>query len=199
MKTNLSLSFIIAAIAICVAARGHTSAREVRLFANPNDTTPKSYQLKENPYEGLRQMAFAMTPEKLKLSLPVDKTVVFGIIMDWNISRATVSTVCYQTGDASIYLSTGAVIIGGGMHQSVSDAAKHFVATAQSYIDRSTKTDSTTVPGKDEVKFYLLTNNGVFMAKESMRNIENKSSGWLLMFTEGQNVIGELRKISEKK
>ena len=50
-------------------------------------------------------MAFKVKPEQLKLSLPIDKTVVYGVIMDWEISGATVTTVSYQTGDASMYVS----------------------------------------------------------------------------------------------
>ena len=94
-------------------------------------------------YEGLRKMAFTATPEQLGLSLSADKTVVYGVIMDWEMSGATATTVSYQTGDASLYLSSGGGVIGGGQHQSVNSAAKQFVSLAQTFLDKTTKTETT--------------------------------------------------------
>jgi len=50
----------------------------------------------------------------------------------------------------------------------------------------------------DEVKFYLLTNKGIFAGQEQMKKFENNSSTWLKLFEEGNNVLTELRKTSEK-
>lgn len=84
-------------------------------------------------------MAFSTTPEQPGLTLPTDDTVVYGIIMDWKIGGATATTVAYQTGDASLYLSPGAGVIGGGQHQNVNSAAKQFVNLAQTFISKVTK------------------------------------------------------------
>jgi len=48
------------------------------------------------------------------------------------------------------------------------------------------------------VKFYLLTNNGVYVGQEQMKNFENNSSTWSKLFEEGNIVLTELRKTSEK-
>lgn len=152
----------------------------------------------ENSFEGLRNMAFSATPEQLGLSLPTDKTVVYGLIMDWEMGGATASTVAYQTGDASLYLSSGGGVIGGGQHQNVNSAAKQFVTLAQTFLDKTTKTETTPLPSTDEVKFYLLTNKGVYEGQEQMKNFENNSSTWLKLFEEGNIVLTELRKTSEK-
>lgn len=152
----------------------------------------------ENAFEGLRNMAFSATPEQLGLSLPTDKTVVYGVIMDWEMGGATATIVSYQTGDASLYLSSGGGVIGGGQHQNVNSAAKQFVSLAQTFLDKTIKTETTPLPSNDEVKFYLLTNKGVFVGQETMKNFENNSSSWLRLFEEGNNVLTELRKTSEK-
>jgi regulator of RNase E activity RraB len=152
----------------------------------------------ENAFEGLRNMAFSATPEQIGLSLPTDKTVVYGIVMDWEMGGATATTVSYQSGDASLYLSSGGGVIGGGQYQNVNSAAKQFVTLAQTFLDKTAKTQTTPLPPTDEVKFYLLTNKGVFVGQETMKNFENNSSSWLKLFEEGNNVLTELRKTSDK-
>jgi hypothetical protein len=153
---------------------------------------------KESPYEGLRNMAFAVTPDQLGLSLPFEKTVVYGAIMDWGIDSATATIVSYQTGDASLYLSSGGGVIGGGQHKNVNRAAKKFVLTAQNLLNQTTKAETTPLPEKDMVLFYLLTNKGIYVGQERMKNIDNNSSPWMKLFEEGNNVLAELRKTSEK-
>ncbi len=71
-------------------------------------------------------MAFTTTPEQLGLSMPTDKTSVYGVAMDWEMGSATATTTAYQTGDASLYLSSGGGVIGGGQHQKINSAAKHY-------------------------------------------------------------------------
>jgi hypothetical protein len=159
---------------------------------------PKVYNTKENAFEGLRNMAFKATPENLGLTLPADKTIVYLVIMDWGMEKATATIVSYQTGDASLYLSSGGGVIGGGQHQNVSIVAKQFVSLGQTFLDKTTKTKNTTLPATNQVKFYLLTNKGIFVGEEEMKNFENNSSLWLKLFEEGNNVLSELRKTSEK-
>ena len=144
-------------------------------------------------------MAFTATPEQLGLSLPSDKTIVYGVVMDWEMGGAVATTISYQTGDASLYLSSGGGVIGGGQHQNVSSAAKQFVNLAQTYLDKAVKTEVTDLPSTDEVKFYLLTNKEIFVGQEQMNNFENNSSKWLQLFEDGNKVFTELRLTTEKK
>jgi len=167
--------------------------------SNSDNSKTKKNETEENPFEGLRNLAFTATPEQLGLSLPIDKTIVYGIVMDWGMSSGIATTVSYQTGDASLYFSSGGGVIGGGQHENVNIAARKFVELAQIYLEKTIKTETIVLPKKDEVKFYLLTNNGVFVGEEQMRNFENKSSEWLDLFEEGNKVITELRLTTEKE
>lgn len=173
-----------------------TSCRQKSM--DKNITTAKVHQTKENAYEELRNRAFKTTPEQLELSLPTDKTIVYGVIMDWEMGGGIATTVAFQTGDASLYLSSGGGVIGGGQHQNVNSASKQFIRLAQTFIDKATKTEMTDLPKANEVKFYLLTNKGIYVGQEQMKNFENSSSAWLQLFEEGNNVLSELRKTSEK-
>jgi hypothetical protein len=165
----------------------------------PEETTKqKTIEIKENAFVGLRNMAFSRTPEQLKLSLPTNKTIVYGIVMDWEINGAIATIVSYQTGDASLYLSTGGGVIGGGQHENVSSAAKHFVSLGQSFLDKAKKTEKTTLPETGVIKFYLLTNKGIFVDQEQMKNFENRSSTWLSLFDHANILLTELQKTAEK-
>ena len=167
--------------------------------ANSDTSKVKIHKTQENAFEGLRNMAFSATPDQLGLSLPADKTVVYGVIMDWEMDGATATTVSYQTGDASLYLSSGGGVIGGGEYENVNSAAKQFVSLARSFLARTTKTETTPLPTTDRVKFYLLTNNGIYVGQDVMKNFENKSSEWLPLFEEGNKVLTELRMTTEDK
>ncbi len=175
-----------------------SSSNDTQVDAARDTSKSKVRQTKDNAFEVLRNMAFTATPGQLGLTFPSDKTIVYGVIMDWEMGGATASTVAYQTGDASLYLSSGGGIIGGGQHQKVNSAAKQFVGLAQTFLGKTTKTEAKTLPSTDEVKFYFLTNKGVFVGQEQMKNFENNSSGWLELFEEGNRVLTELRKTSEK-
>jgi len=187
---------IIGIILTCGLAFFLTSCRGQSASDN---SKAKTNEAQENAFASLRNLAFTATPEQLGLSLPMDNTIVYGIVMDWGMNSGIATTVSYQTGDASLYFSSGGGVIGGGHHENVSIAAKKFVKLAQTYLRKTIKTDTIVLPKKDEVKFSLLTNNGVFVGEEQMKNFKDKSSEWLDLFEEGNRVIAELRLITENE
>ena len=173
---------------------------------NNNNSNKSSTQLPEkkiNPendtmFRELRNMAFNIPLDQLQISETLEEKKPYGIIMDWHLGEGIATLVSYSTGDASLYLSTGGGVIGGGQHINVSKVAKGFVNMANDYIDKTVRSDSTTLPKEDLVAFCFLTKTGRFVAGESMKNIENNSSLWLPLFEEANKVITELRKISGK-
>ena len=180
------------------SCKSNASSESKQTAAKQETTSPIVYHTKANTFNDLRGMAFSATPEQLQLSFPADKTVVYGVIMDWGIDTATATVVSYQTGDASMYLSSGGGIIGGGQHQNVNSAAKQLVILAQTYLENATKTETNSLPQQDEVKFYLLTNKGTYVGQDVMRNFQSNTSTWLPLFEEGNKVLAELRLTSEK-
>ncbi len=187
---------LISCIAFFTTSCGKKSTERKEITATQDTIKPKIHKTQENTFEDLRNTAFKITPKELGLSLSKDKTIVYGVIMDWEMGGATVSTVTYQTGDASLYLSSGGGVIGGGQHQNVNIASKKFVNFAQTFLDKATKTETTALPESNEVIFYFLTNKGLFQGKENIKNFENNSSTWIKLFEEGNNVLTELRKVS---
>lgn len=146
----------------------------------------------DNPFNDLRNMAFNATGEQLGLENLKGKEV-FGVIMDWDLGEGIMTLITYQTGDASMYLSTGGGVIGGVHHENVNAASKRFVEQADKNISKTTETDLTPIPDRNCVRFYFLTNSGKYFAQEQMTNFENETSIWLDYFNEANNVITELR------
>ena len=159
----------------------------------------KKTKVKDNKYTYLRNIAFTVTPDKLNLILPTDKTVVYGIIMDWDYNGVTVTAVSFQTGDASLYLSSGQIFIGGYAHQTVNQSAVDMVSSAQNYLSKSEKSSSTKVADKDCVRFYFLTNNGTFTYQETVANITSPANDWSKLCDKGQNIITQYRLITDDK
>jgi hypothetical protein len=144
-------------------------------------------------------MAFAVTPEQFGLELQDKGATPFGVIMDLGINNNTATLVTYQSGDASLYLSSGGGVIGGVGHENVTQAVKQLIGRAKSSISIAAKTEDFPLPNDGFVNFYFLTNEGVFVEREKISNIEKGSSKWTNLFLEANIVITELRKSSEGK
>lgn len=163
-----------------------------------NRQTENKSEQQENPFNDLRQMALSATPERLGLETS-SETKVFGIVMDWDVGDGIATITTYETGDASMYLSSGGGVIGGGQHDNVRQAVFPYVQLGQGFLTKAEKTESTPLPDKGCVRFYFLTNKGIFFAQEKMKNIENKSSDWLILFEEANKVLTELLLTAEEK
>jgi len=163
-----------------------------------NKTKIEENKAIKNPYEDLRNMALAMTPEQLGLTLKSDKTIVYGIVMDWKVGEGIATFIVFQTGDASMYSSTGGGVIGGVTNENVKKAAIAFIDKSRTYLSKTIKTETAPLAEENSVKFYFLTNKGKFVAQERMENFENNSSEWLALFEEANKVITQLRLTTPK-
>jgi len=164
-----------------------------------NSKKIRKTSVQENRYSKYREMALSVTPEQLELKLDDNKIYVYGIIMDWDINGNVATVVAFQTGDASLYLSSGQIIIGGYAHENIKSAALNFVNEGQKYIKTAIQTDETPLPDKNCVRFYFLTNKGKFYLQDTMENFENQKSDLMPLFELGNRVITEYRIITEKK
>jgi hypothetical protein len=122
---------------------------------------------KDNPYLELRNKALTLHPKDLNISLPDKDIFVYGVVMDWEIDGSIVTTVAYNTGDASMYLSSGSGIIGGVAHKNINAAARLFVEKAAATINlNGAIAEKMPLPGKDYVAFYVLSNKGIYAEYE---------------------------------
>jgi len=163
---------------------------------DPDTGRIKPFTAEKNQFHGLRQMALDVSPEQLGLA-NIKKNEIYGVILDWNLDKGIVTLVCYQTGDASMYLSSGGGVIGGGMHENVNLASRYFVEQADRFRDFAVKTEFTPLPEKDCITFYFLTKKGKYIAGENMNSIRSNISPWADYFNEANKVITELRLLEE--
>lgn len=162
-------------------------------------STQKKVDPNNNPYEDLRNMAFGATQEQIGVNIPSNETKIYGVIMDWDVGEGIATVVAFQSGDASVYLSSGGGVIGGSGHDNVKTAAIRFVNEAQKYLGNTKPTDTTPLPEKDMVNFYFLTNKGKYVGQEDMANFENSSSKWLDLFDIANNLMSEVRMTTDSK
>ena len=198
LKYNIfRLSFIGGLFLFLPSCKSQTNNRNSEM-KNVDTGNVKERKVSENMYPSLRRKAFAVTPEELNLKPDSNKTIAYGAIMDWNIGQAVITVVAFQTGDASMYVSAGQIYIGGYAHTNVKNAGLAFVSGAQDYLSKAFPTTNISLPQKDRVKFYILTNKGKYGFEETVQNLENKNSEWSKMFDLGNDVITQYRTIIDK-
>jgi hypothetical protein len=90
-----------------------TNAQQANSQPRNSMDSVKIHDPKDNLFEVLRKQAFDITP--LQLELTLNGTEIYGVIMDWDLGNGIMTLVTYKTGDASMYLSSGGGVIGGGL------------------------------------------------------------------------------------
>ena len=166
---------------VAKTAKETTNATNIATAPVPGYKAPTPTERKFNEQ---RVTAFTITPNDLKIAVPVNKDVVYGVIFDREINGAITTLAAYQNGDAGIYYSTGQARKIKG-----SSPAETFVTHAQQYLDKATKAHDTAIPEKGMVKFYLLTNKGIYVANEPVKNLTDHTSPWAALFDEGNKVL----------
>ncbi len=144
-------------------------------------------------------MALETTPASIGITPEPGNTEPWGILMEMGRPGGVATLVAFATGDASLYFSTGGGVIGGVTHENVVRAARHFVSTAQGYTDRMEIVTTTPLPDPGKVRFYLLTPQGILAAKADEKDLGKRRHELSPLFYAGQEVITELRLISEQQ
>ena len=195
MTTGLLIGLLILITSIGLyACKGRLKGNDK---VNQDDNVKKT-KVADNPYPELRNQAINVTPDQLQLQLDNDNDI-YGIVMDWNMGDAIATVISFKTGDASVYLSTGQVFIGGYAHETVINAAKQFVIAGEKYLSKSIQTENTEPTDEKKVDFYFLTKSGKYYIEDDFTNIENNTSDLLGLFEAGNQVITEYRLITDKK
>jgi hypothetical protein len=149
----------------------------------------------EQTYKGLRELALKISPDELGLKLDGDRITAYGVVMEFTLPKATVTLTSYSSGDASLYFSTGGGVLGGVGHETVRNAARQFVRSAQTILNKMREVADFPLPPAGATHFYVLTNRGVYGSPElSSDDLKNPKSEFFPLFAAGQDVITEIRK-----
>jgi len=153
----------------------------------------------KNPYEEYRNMAFKVTPIDLELNLPLVNTTVYGVIIDWPIQTNVATIVVFLTGDASVYLKSGQIYIGGFAYPTLQNLAKEMISSAQKLLSETRRTENFALPDSSFIQFSFLTNNGIFVHQETEESIDKNQTEWTPLFFKGNQIITEYRLITQNK
>ncbi|HXE09415.1 MAG TPA: hypothetical protein VN612_16040 [Acidobacteriaceae bacterium] len=135
-------------------------------------------------YLGLRNQRFTTT-------MPAGHAV---FLMDWPINDAFSTVVAGSDGTASIYLSHGGGFIGGGQkYESLREAALRAAALALQMRSQMNATQDFSLPRPDEVRFYLITSEGIFSATASEADLKSSRSPFTKLGAAAQEIVTQYR------
>ena len=148
-------------------------------------------------YIGLRNIWFTTSPEESGFPVGPNSNTPYAVVMDIGFEEGTATIVSSIAGDGSMYTSGGGGIIGGIDHEKVRNASINFVEMAADFVDKMEPVTEYPLPGAENVKFYLVTPNGIFTTEEINADLLASGDHELSpLFLAGNEVITELRGIS---
>lgn len=139
-----------------------------------------------------------MSADQFGVKSTTRRPIPYGVVVDWNVGRGVITFTAFSSGDASMYTSAGGAMIGGVGHESVKDAAQSLVRKSAEYVPKTVRSDDVQSPSENNVRFFILTNQGRFVAEEDIENFDNGSSELLELFVEANKLIAELRVLDEQ-
>ncbi|WP_395747034.1 hypothetical protein [Prosthecobacter sp.] len=170
------------------------------LFGSRTSAEPPAAKSKaEEAGRGLRQMMLTMPPAEMGGKPAKDFPHVYGVLLDWPVSDSTATIFAASDGSASLYTTRAFGILGGIGHENVRTAAVKFTRAAGEFFETAKPVTEFPYPAPGQVHFYLLTFDGVRCIEADLAAIENGTSRHTALFVLGQNVLTELRIITEKK
>jgi hypothetical protein len=114
--------------------------------------------------------------------------------MDLGMDGGTATIVSSILGDGSMYTSTGGGVIGGIGHENVRTASIHFVTVSADFVEKMTLTTEFPLPSNGNVKFYLITPNGVYTTDEMNADmLARGDQEFSPLFLAGDDVITQIR------
>ena len=141
----------------------------------------------------LRKMFLTMPAKQAGIEPTSEYPRVWGIAVDWPIGQHIATVVSLADGSASVYTTGTFGIIGGIGHETVRTAAKKLVKEADRYYSDSTPTNDLSYPRLDQVRFFLVTFEGVRVVNTSLASVTEGRGKYSTLFDLAQDVIRQLR------
>lgn len=148
-------------------------------------------------YSDLRMQALTGSRIAFGLDPTSPAAPAWGVLMEIGYPEGTATLLSLSDGSASLYFSGGGGIIGGSGHETVRRAAKAFVRIAG---QRQTSMRTTTMfplPQAGSTVFYVLAGSGVFTTEADERELGGERHALSPLFYAGQEVITQLRFVSD--
>ena len=147
----------------------------------------------QNPMKALRDKLLT-SPAKEVLSGEDAKAKVWGVLMEVAFPNGVATLVSLRDGTASLYTSTGGGILGG---YSAGNEAKRFVAEAEKHLANMKATKSFPYPEAGRMRFYVLTQSGVYTAEGAEPEVTHQGHALFPLFLAANEVLTALRTRSQ--
>ena len=148
-------------------------------------------------YEGLRTLALTTEPATVGVEASADQTEAYGVLMDIALDNGKATVVGWESGEASIYTSTGGGFIGFGLtDKAVQDAARSWVKAAQDHLAAFSPTTSHPTASMGNISLYVVTTKGVVGVCGPVSEMEAGTHPAAAVWVGGQIVIDRIRRAS---
>ena len=118
-------------------------------------------------YLDLRSMVFELQPDVAGMAPTPELPRVWGAIVDWAVGDGFATFVAISDGTASMYLSSGGGVIGGGERPAIARAATRLVATVERELDAMAPAAAPVPPQPGVVMYWALTFDGLRSASHA--------------------------------
>ena len=145
--------------------------------------------------KGLRDRLLTSSAEQVGLSSEDAKAKVWGAMVEVAFAEGVATVVSLRDGTASLYTSTGGGILGG---YSARNEARGFVEEAEKHLASMKTTKSFPYPKVGTVKFYVLTQEGVYSADVDEEALVSGKHPLAPLFLAGNRVMTGLRNASQR-
>ncbi len=151
----------------------------------------------ESPGTDLRHMVLTTTAEDLGFASDADYPEAYGVLVDWPLDDQVATILAMRDGTASLYTTSTFGILGGQAHESVRRTAEACVKTAGLHAASGEAVVDYPYPAPGQVFYYLLTYDGVRRVVGDESALEQGSDPTFDLFAAGQDVLTELRSVTE--
>jgi len=141
--------------------------------------------------KALRDRLLTSSPKEVGLSGEDATAKVWGVLMEMALPNGVATLVSVHDGTASLYTTSGGGILGG---YSARNEAKQFVAEAEKHLKGMKLTKSFPYPEVGRLKFYVLTQDGVYTAEDAEKEVTRQGHALFPLFAAGNEVLTALRK-----
>lgn len=186
-RTIVTFGAVLVVLVLLLVARKHISSDK------------QSETKGRETYLGLRNMMLTGSRTKFSLAPTSSPTEPWGVTMDWSIDAGTATVVAMSDGSASVYLSSGGGFLGGIGQQPIRDAAKKAVSIAVEVQPQMNKTETFPLSEKGYVRFYTLTDAGVYTTTAPEVDLSKGDSPFSKLGNAMQAIITEYRIFQQKQ
>lgn len=141
-----------------------------------------------------RLRELALTVPATEVGIPEDAGV-WAVVMEIEVSGETATLVGMADGTASLYISSGGGIIGGGDHEVVRAAAQGFVAMAQHAQEAVSEPVSADLPHPSPgmVRFYFRSGSGTSTVEVAEEEVADPDHALHDVFASGHRLLEKMR------